>query len=199
MRVAIIPARGGSRRIPRKNIRNFHGKPIIAYSIEAAYSFSVGEFKFDKVIVSTDDNEIAQVASKYGAEVFQRPRPDDGHRGTQAVAFEVLVREAIRHDANGYACVIYATAPMLSQGDLQEGYLAVRAGRDYAFGVGAEPLRDAGQFYWGHARSFLLKMPLVAPNSAMIPVAENRVCDINEESDWKRAEEMYAAIHREAA
>ena len=71
MKIAIIPARGGSKRIPRKNIKNFHGKPLIAYSIEAALNSRV----FDRVIVSTDDSEIAEVAKKYGAEVpFLRPK-----------------------------------------------------------------------------------------------------------------------------
>lgn len=65
MKIAIIPARGGSKRIPRKNIKPFHGKPMIAYSIEAA----VASGCFDKVIVSTDDTEIAEVAEQYGAEV----------------------------------------------------------------------------------------------------------------------------------
>lgn len=194
MRVAIIPARGGSVRVPGKNIRMFHGKPIIAYSIEAAYSFSVGEFKFDKVVVSTDDDRIASIAARHNADVFRRPRTDDGHRGTQEVAREVLLQEAIKHNVNGYACVIYATAPMISQGDLEEGYLAVLRGQDFAFGVGVAPLRDAGQFYWGHVRSFLLQMPLISPTTALIPVSESRVCDINEEQDWKRAEEMYAAL-----
>jgi N-acylneuraminate cytidylyltransferase len=71
MKIAIIPARGGSKRIPRKNIKNFHGKPLIAYSIEAALNSNL----FDRVIVSTDDNEIANIALKYGAEVpFIRPK-----------------------------------------------------------------------------------------------------------------------------
>ena len=70
MNVAIIPARGGSKRIPRKNIKNFLGKPIIAYSIEVAKALSI----FDKIIVSTDDEEIKEISMEYGAEVpFMRP------------------------------------------------------------------------------------------------------------------------------
>ena len=69
--VAIIPARGGSKRIPRKNIKMFHGKPLIAYSIEVALASQL----FDKVVVTTDDEEIAMVAKAYGAEVpFLRPK-----------------------------------------------------------------------------------------------------------------------------
>ena len=71
MNIAIIPARGGSKRIPRKNIKEFNGKPIIAYSIEAAISSEL----FDKIIVSTDDEEIAEVSKLYGAEIpFIRPK-----------------------------------------------------------------------------------------------------------------------------
>ena len=85
MKIAVIPARGGSKRIPRKNIRNFCGKPIMAYSILAALESEI----FDHVIVSTDDNEIASVAREWGAEVpFMRPvEISDDYTGTNAVGF----------------------------------------------------------------------------------------------------------------
>ncbi|DAB32064.1 MAG TPA: pseudaminic acid cytidylyltransferase, partial [Sulfurospirillum sp. UBA11407] len=70
MNVAIIPARGGSKRIPKKNIKEFCGKPMIAYSIEAAKKSEL----FDKIVVSTDDESIAQVAKSFGAEVLKRPK-----------------------------------------------------------------------------------------------------------------------------
>ena len=81
--IAIIPARGGSKRIPRKNIKEFYGKPLIAYSIQAALESKL----FDKVIVSTDDEEIANIAKKYGAEVpFMRPKElSDDFTGTGEV------------------------------------------------------------------------------------------------------------------
>src|SRR5580704_4424133 len=80
MRVAVIPARGGSKRIPRKNIRSFQGKPIIGYSIECALRSGL----FGRVIVSTDDSRIAEVARDFGAEVpFVRPAAlADDHAGT---------------------------------------------------------------------------------------------------------------------
>lgn len=82
--IAIIPARGGSKRIPRKNIKDFFGKPLIAYSIEVALKSKL----FDKVIVSTDDEEIAKIAVEYGAVVpFLRPKElSDDFIGTGAVA-----------------------------------------------------------------------------------------------------------------
>lgn len=86
--VAVIPARGGSKRIPRKNIKPFHGKPLIAYSIEAALKSGL----FEQVIVSTDDEEIAQIAQEYGAKVpFLRPKElADDYCGTQEVVSHAL-------------------------------------------------------------------------------------------------------------
>ena len=87
--VAIITARGGSKRIPRKNIKNFLGKPIIAYSIEAALESKI----FDSVMVSTDDHEIAEIAKKYGAEIpfFRSPENSDDYSGTVDVIIEVIL------------------------------------------------------------------------------------------------------------
>jgi len=118
--VAIIPARGGSKRIPRKNIKDFHGKPLIAYSIEVALKSKL----FDKVIVSTDDNEIANVAKEYGAEVpFIRPKElSDDFTGTGAVvshALKVLKEQGEEFD---YCCTIYATAPLVQEKYLIEGF-----------------------------------------------------------------------------
>ena len=109
--IAIIPARGGSKRIPKKNIKLFHGKPLIAYSIEAALQTQL----FEKVVVSTDDEEIAQIAQAYGAEVpFLRPAElSDDYTGTGAVvnhALNVLKDQGQEYD---YCCSIYATAPLL--------------------------------------------------------------------------------------
>lgn len=136
MRVAIIPARGGSKRIPRKNIRLFAGRPIIAYSIAAARASGL----FDEVIVSTDDDEIAEIAQQHGAAVpFRRP-PDlaDDHATTV-----VVIRHALEWFAgNGrdidLACCIYATAPFLRAADLGDGLAKLLdSGRSFAFSVTA--------------------------------------------------------------
>lgn len=134
MILAIIPARGGSKRIPRKNIRLFAGKPIIAYSIEAARETGL----FDHIIVSTDDEEIAAIARGWGAETpFLRPAQlSDDHTGTNAV-----VKHAIRwYQAQGVAldhvCCIYATAPFVQPVSLKLGYeKLVASGKSYAFSV----------------------------------------------------------------
>ena len=118
--VAIIPARGGSKRIPRKNIKDFHGKPLIAYSIEVALKSEL----FDKVIVSTDDEEIAKIAKNYGAEIpFIRPKElSDDFTGTGAVvnhAIEYLKQNGEEFD---FICTIYATAPFLDEKYLIRGF-----------------------------------------------------------------------------
>lgn len=133
MRLAVIPARGGSKRIPRKNIKPFCGKPIIAWSIEAALQSDC----FDRVVVSTDDDEIAAVARTHGAEVpFTRPAAlADDHAGTLAVMRHAVEACALDRD-HGRACCIYATAPFLRTEDLQRGLqILEQSGADYAFSV----------------------------------------------------------------
>lgn len=132
MKLAVIPARGGSKRIPRKNIKMFCGKPMIAWSIEAALQSGC----FDKVIVSTDDEEIAEVARQYGASVpFMRPAElSDDYTGTIPV-----IRQAIEWcNANGFdaqqVCCLYATAPFISPEDLRRGLgILEQTGCQYAF------------------------------------------------------------------
>jgi N-acylneuraminate cytidylyltransferase len=134
MIVAVIPARGGSKRIPRKNIRPFAGKPIIAYSIAAARACGL----FDRIVVSTDDEEIAGVARDFGAETpFRRPAElADDHTGTDPVTAHALSWLAERGEAAEFACCIYATAPFLQAGDLKRGYDALRdSGKSFAFSV----------------------------------------------------------------
>lgn len=138
MNIAIIPARGGSKRIPRKNIKEFCGKPMIAWSIEAALQSSC----FSRVVVSTDDAEIADVAQRYGAEVpFMRPEAlSDDHTGTIPVirhAIEWFIQQGQRPDL---ACCIYATASFITPADILRGFdILTDTGSDYAFSVASYP------------------------------------------------------------
>ena len=118
--VAIIPARGGSKRIPKKNIKDFFGKPLIAYSIEVALASKV----FEKVIVTTDDEEIANIAKKYGAEVpFLRPANlSDDFSGTTDVINHAVEYLESQGESYKYICTIYATAPLLQKEYLIKGY-----------------------------------------------------------------------------
>jgi len=110
--VAIIPARGGSKRIPRKNIRPFFGKPILAYSIETALQSQL----FDEVMVSTEDDEIADLACRFGAAVpFRRSKQTaNDYAGTTDVLLEVLASYQERGQLFDYGCCIYPTAPFIT-------------------------------------------------------------------------------------
>lgn len=117
-KIAIITARGGSRRIPRKNIREFCGKPILAYSIEAAVASGV----FDHVMVSTEDEEIADMAKRYGAEVpfFRSEKTADDYASTSDVLLEVLEEYGKRGEQFDIGCCIYPTAPFVTAGKLRD-------------------------------------------------------------------------------
>ena len=134
MNVAIIPARGGSKRIPRKNIKTFCGKPMIAWSIEAAKSSGL----FEYVIVSTDDAEIAEVARHWGAKVpFIRPKElSNDYAGTTSVIAHAT-KWALDCGLDVEAvCCIYATAPLVQADDLHRGWEALNSSNwDYAFAV----------------------------------------------------------------
>ncbi|WP_026292733.1 pseudaminic acid cytidylyltransferase [Rubritalea marina] len=140
MKVAIIPARSGSKRIPHKNIKEFCGKPMIAWSIQAALQSGC----FDHVVVSTDSEEIAMIAREYGATVpFLRPKDLSGDLvGTMPVlTHAVLEIEAVfgRHVDQG--CCLYATAPFVTSELLQEGYSVLESdvSLEFAFSVATYP------------------------------------------------------------
>lgn len=138
MKLAIIPARGGSKRIPRKNLKGFCGKPMIAWSIDAAHRSGC----FDRIVVSTDDAEIAEVAHTHGAEVpFVRPPElSDDHTGTTPVIAHAI--EWMNHNVGqtSLACCLYATAPFVQAEDLRRGLDTLQSsGADYAFSVTSYP------------------------------------------------------------
>lgn len=188
--IAIIPARGGSVRIPRKNIRAFCGKPIIEYSIQTA----IASCLFDDIYVSTDDDEIEKVATSAGAKVMRR-EVDDGQKGTQEVARDLLEKLSNLPD---YVCVIYATSPLLLPQDLHDGLRALKKGpgRVFSMSVGDSPLADAGGYYWGLPGAFLFNVPLIGPNTSMVPLPPERICDINTLADWSTATYLYQALRR---
>jgi len=136
--VAVIPARGGSKRIPRKNIRLFAGRPVMAYSIQAARASGL----FKRIIVSTDDEEIASAAENLGAETpFLRPKPlADDHAGTNAVVKHALQWLLERGESVEYVCCIYATAPFVQANFLRQGFEElIASGRSFSFSVTTFP------------------------------------------------------------
>ena len=133
MNICVIPARGGSKRIPRKNIKSFRGKPMIAWSIEAALESSC----FERVVCSTDDEEIADIAKKYGAEVpvFRPKYLSDDH-----VATIPVISHAIKYLQKGkkidFVCCIYATAPFIQPEDIISSFAQIKKeDNDYCFSV----------------------------------------------------------------
>ena len=133
MQLAVIPARGGSKRIPRKNIKEFHGKPMIAWSIQAALNSGC----IDEVWVSTDDEEIAAIAQTYGAKVpFIRPAHLSDDFATTADVMQHAVQECqIQYQQlPDYVCCLYATAPFVQQQDLLQGFELIQSkDLDYVF------------------------------------------------------------------
>ena len=185
--ICIIPARGNSQRIPKKNIKHFYGRPIIAYSILRARSSAC----FDRIVVSTDDEQTAKIARFYGAEVHARS--EHGARddtGTQEVMTEVLMDLKIN---TGLACCIYPCAPLIHDGDLMiaKRWLEDDLTMFYVMTVGANPLRDAGQWYFGQAVAFFNRAALIGKYTRLFRLPDARVCDINTMDDWGRATKLY--------
>lgn len=222
--VAIIPARGGSQRIPRKNLKLFNGEPMIVGSIRTALTSGL----FDRVVVSTDDQEIADVAKAHGADVpFMRPATLADHfTGTAAVIQHAIGALDQRYD---YTCCLYATAPLLQARFLRQGLDALQAAPDKSFAfsvcgfgfpiqralqitengsldamhpeyrnVRSQDLtaayQDAGQFYWGRTEAWLRGEVMFSSQSLPVILPRHLVQDIDTEEDWLRAEYLYAAL-----
>lgn len=228
MKLAVIPARGGSKRIPRKNVKMFCGKPMIAWSIQSAIESRC----FDRIIVSTDDQEIADVAQIYGAEVpFIRPAElSNDHAGTLPVVAHAIAWVNSRGNSIDEVCCIYATAPFILASDIQNGFNILNdLDADYAFSVTTFPFpiqrairitsenriqmfqpehfhtrsqdleeawHDAGQFYWGKAKAWLLQKPVFDKCSAPVVLPRFRVQDIDTQEDWVRAEYMFQLLFK---
>jgi len=194
--VCVIPAKGSSLRIPHKNRRPFHGRPIICYSIDTARESGL----FEKIVVSTDDPAIARIATDNGADFWMRPaRLSYGHIGPTDVTRYTL--RALDYAA-GFACCVLATSPLMLAEDLRRGlHTMLATGAPYAYSAALKPQRednlrwDAGQWYWGAISAFLGGVPIDSPDAVKVVIPAERVCDINEPSDWELAEVMYAQTH----
>lgn len=186
--IAVIPAKGTSARIPNKNRRIFHGRPILEYSIEAARDSGI----FDDVLVSTDDPAIELIALENGAGWIRRP--------PELCLNEIGTQEVMRHAVGGmsadYACCIYATAPMLDPHDLIKALQQLkRNASTYVVPIG-EWLSDPGMFYFGMRGAFTHPLPLIGAGTELMQVDPRRCIDINTPEDWTRAERMYEELHR---
>ena len=220
--IAIIPARGGSKRIPKKNIKKFSGKPIINYSIEAALKSGL----FSEVIVSTDSEEIAQISRAAGAVVpFLRSKENANDIATTADALNEVTLELRKIGKDfDFACCIYPTALFMAKGDLKKG-LDLLLENDFdtvlpvvefsypilrSFKIENEKLKmnwpehydsrsqdleasyhDAGQWYWYKPEKLLENLTLFTTNTGAVQLTEDRVQDIDSETDWQIAELKY--------
>lgn len=188
--ICIIPARGGSTRIPKKNIKHFFGKPIIEYSIDAAKRADV----FDRIIVSTDDADIAEVALAAGAELHNRP----DYLAVNEVGTQEVIQEALKDMIRWkdfeaqYVCCLYATNPMIDPIELSQAHAHLRFNSNLNYVVPvAKWLQDPGRWYFGRTQAFLVGISLLSATTRILPVDANRSIDINTEDDWKQAEKMY--------
>lgn len=228
MKIAVIPARGGSKRIPRKNVKPFAGLPMIAHSIRAAQEADI----FDRIFVSSEDDEILAVAAAYGAEPLRRPVELAGdHVATIPVIRHAVVWAEEQGLSLDGVCCIYATAPFVRAADLRQGWAALNDRKmDFAFstttfpfpifrgllrdGYGVrmvfpehfstrsqdlpEAIHDAGQFYWGTARAWKEEERLFTERASPIMLPRYRVQDIDTPEDWRRAELIWRMLEDES-
>jgi N-acylneuraminate cytidylyltransferase len=228
MKLCVIPARGGSKRIPRKNIKPFAGLPMLVHSLRAAQASGC----FDRILISSDDPEILACGAAYGAESLVRPAElADDHTPTIPVIRHAIEVSRNQGQAPDAVCCIYATAPFIRADDLQRGAARLAVGdMDFAFtatsfgfpvfrgflreGEGVrmlypehfgtrsqdlpEVFHDAGQFYWGTPEAWLSATTLFGPRSAPILLPRWQVQDIDTPEDWQRAELMHQAWFRNA-
>ena len=223
MLTAVIPARIGSKRILKKNIKKFFGKPIIYYSIKAALKSKL----FKEVVVSTDSKEIRSIAISFGAKCnFLRPKNLSGDNvGTAPVLFHAIKELNIKSD---FFCCIYATAPLIDYKDLIKSYNQIKKHKsDACFSVTSfnfpiqrsmrmdrflnlkfnfpknmnsrsQNLRknyhDAGQFYWFKTKSFLKNKSMCPKRSIGFELPSHRVQDIDNEEDWNIAKAKFSFL-----
>lgn len=225
MNICVIPARGGSKRIPRKNIRAFYGKPMITWPIQAAIDSGC----FDRIVVSTDDDEIAEVAERAGVEVpfLRSVELADDHTPTVPVICDAITRLGVPDRTN--VCCLYATSPFVTPSDLSAGLARLKdtgapfvlSVTTYAFPIQRalrrdtlgcvkmfnpalmqtrsqdleEAWHDAGQFYWGRAASWKSSRGVFEQSSYGLALPRHRVQDIDTEEDWQRAELTMRVLH----
>ena len=226
MRIAIIPARAGSKRIVDKNIRSFLGTPIIGRVIENLRKSEI----FDRIIVSTDSKEITNISIGFGAEVpFIRPGELSGdYVGTTEVITHAIKSLQLHDQLDVDICCVYPTSVLMNSTDLQDSLkLFLSQKWKYVFAASqpnSSPLRsfkrsqlggtemlfpnywgsrsqdlpdcfvDAGFFYWASARTWMEGEPIFGVNSTFVEIPEVRAIDVNTESDWLRAEDIFELI-----
>ena len=226
MRIAVIPARGGSKRVPRKNIRTFAGQPMIVWPIKAALSSGL----FDQVVVSTDDAEIAEVARAVGASVpFMRPENlSDDYVDTKSVIRHAISELKLKTEVQ--VCCIYPTSVFADAQLLKNGFEKLNEGKcSFVFSItSVDPsiyrsftkttddhitmlfpenyakrtqdlpslYCDAAQFYWATVGGWQSDLDIFGADSIGVFIDPSRVQDIDTESQWLAAERIFQETSR---
>lgn len=224
-RICIIPARSGSKRIPKKAIKDFHGKPIMSYSIETALKSEL----FDEVMVSTDSEEFAEVAQSFGAKVpfLRSAKNADDHATTLDALKEVLEKYQEQGLQFDECCCLYPAAPMVqpkhlfeAKEKIQDGFTSVFAAVAYghpiqrAFKLKKEKAmmispeyqntrsqdlekcyHDAGQFYFFKVKDVLQQNKIFTSHCSFVELDALEVQDIDEPSDWRMAELKFKLLN----
>ena len=205
--IAVITARKGSKRIKNKNIINFFGKPLMAYSINTAKKSNL----FSKVFVSTDSLKIKKIAEEYGAEIpfLREKKLSDDFSGTNEVVTDFIKRMKYENDI---ICCIYPTAPLMRKKDLKKG-LNLMSSNNYTFSanitneikgntfniknnfiskivkenkeLNKNTLIDSGQFYWATAQTWIKRKKIVNVGASIIKIPKKYAQDLNDLNDLK--------------
>jgi N-acylneuraminate cytidylyltransferase len=205
--IAVITARKGSKRIKNKNIINFFGKPLIAYSITTAKKSNL----FSKVFVSTDSLKIKKIAEEYGAEIpfLRKKKLSDDFSGTSEVVADFIKK---MNYENYIICCIYPTAPLMRKKDLKKG-LNLMSSNNYTFSANTtneikgntfniknnfiskivkknkelnkNTLIDSGQFYWATAQTWIKRKKIVNVGASIIKIPKKYAQDLNDLNDLK--------------
>ena len=226
MNIAIIPARGGSKRIKLKNVKNFFGKPIIFYTIQTLKKTKL----FNKIYVSTDNSKIAFIAKKYGAEVphLRSKKLSNDFAITQEVIKDMILKLKNKGVHPNKICCMYPTAPLITKDDIKKGYKKLSKNIDFVFSAYASStpvhrsfelkngklklnfpkffkkrtqdlpkiIFDAGQFYWGKSKFWEKKINHFKKTSVIL-LPKNRAVDIDNMEDWRMVEKNYKRLRNE--
>ena len=223
--IAILPARGGSKRIEHKNCKTFCGRPVIEYSIEAARESGC----FRRVVVSTDDDDILRISKAAGADVFWRsPRYATDKAIMAEAVIECLRAYGKKGEIFDHGCVLYPVAPFITPARLREGLAKLTEGYEVVCPVWRGPAVErsmvleggrlssrfpefngvnsngwpdsyyhAGQWFWFDATALILNETLMPEKTGAVVIDRNEAVDIDTIEDWRWAERLYSAAHPE--
>ena len=213
MNIAIIPARGGSKRIKNKNFKNFFGRPIITYSIDLAKKSKL----FSEIIVSTDNKKIMKISKKQGATIlFKRPKylSKDNAPIIDVIAHSIKRLRKLRLKPSNVCC-IFPVSPLIKKNTLKKSLQILKNKRlNYVFPVTKNThsnqnqlfvsknktllknkkenkFFDAGQFYWGRAKAWENKIEIFSSKSGVIELNSKKTIDVNYISDWNRLKTIF--------